>query len=78
MELELALVLVVVVSENCCMFLLETDISIIINQVSHDIDHTYVWRFHFHWQRLKNKVMSQVPSMSKNKLLEIVMLGCQF
>lgn len=48
-----------VVGENCCMFLLETDISIIINQVSHDIDHTYVWKFHFHWQRLKNKVMSQ-------------------
>lgn len=37
-----------VVGENCCMFLLETDISIIINQVSHDIDHTYVWKFHFH------------------------------
>lgn len=42
-----------VVGENCCMFLLEPDISIInisiiINQVSHDIDHTYVWKFHFH------------------------------
>lgn len=37
------LVLLVVISENCCMFLLETDISIInisiiINQVSHDTD----------------------------------------